>query len=69
MFVTLISVASVIDSDTLMVYAKYSYGESLFDPDSGKELSECSGEWHKNLDAWDRCAVEELVYQKSLTRH
>jgi hypothetical protein len=69
MFVTLISVASVIDSDTLMVYAKYRSGESLFDPDSGVDLTRCSGEWYKNLDAWDRAAVEELVYQKSLTRY
>lgn len=69
MLITLISVASVIDSDTLIVYAKYNAGESLFDPDSGKDLTRCSGDWYDNLDTWDRAAVEELVYQKSLTNH
>jgi hypothetical protein len=69
MIVQLFSVASVIDTDTMIVYAMYSTGNHLYDPDSGRSLDQCSKEWFRILDEWDRLAISEIKYQKQLTRH
>lgn len=69
MIVELISVASVIDSKTLIVYATYSTGTNLYDPDSAIDLARCPNTWYDNLDEWDRAALSEIMYQKTLTRY
>ena len=59
MIIELPSVVSVIDSDTLLVYASYEAGG--YDPDSVIHLSRCTATWHNNLDEWDQAAVQTIL--------
>lgn len=59
MIIELPSIVSVIDSDTLLVYASYAAGG--YDPDSGVHISRLSATWYSHLDEWDRAAVQTIL--------
>jgi hypothetical protein len=64
MILDLISVASVINDETKMVYGRYNDG--TYDTSSAKPLNEMSGDWFKGLDFYDLMVVKELSFQ---TKH
>lgn len=59
MMFDLISVASVIDDETKMVYAIYQNG--AHDSDSKRPLSEMSDSWFLCLDEYDRLVVKQIL--------
>ena len=61
MKIDLLSVASVIDDETKMVYARYQDGN--YDQQSAKHLLEMSKSWFSLLDKNDEPIVNELLYQ------
>jgi len=63
----LISVASVIDDETLMVYPMYQTGG--VDEDGGIKITELSQSFMTGLDEWDRIVVEEIKYVNKNKRH
>jgi hypothetical protein len=61
MKIDLLSVASVVDDETKMIYARYQNG--THDESSAKPLQQMSNEWYELLSDEDRMIVKELLYQ------
>ena len=61
------SVASIVDDETLMVYARYSNGD--YDKTSGRSVFELSEDFKKCLDRFDKLIIAELIYQNKNKKH
>ena len=64
MFIELTSIASVVNDETLMVYAKYQNGG--FDIDSGTHIKLISNNLYNCLKGMDKFIVDELLYQTKI---
>lgn len=59
MMIELPSIVSVINSETLFVYASYAAGG--YDTDSGIHISRLPSTWYRRLDEWDYAAVQTVL--------
>lgn len=64
MFIELTSIASVVNDETLMIYAKYQNGG--FDIDSGTHIKLISKNLYNCLKGMDKFIVDELLYQTKI---
>ena len=67
MIIELKSVASVVDTETFVVYPMYKDGG--YDKDGGMEIDKCSTIWLPYMDEWERAVVKQLIDIKKERRY